>query len=143
MLLSWPGVNVDHQDRHGKTALHYAAVKAETCFSTRLVRGLIIKGASPSIKDLNQNLPIDFLKDYHREEMKQQIQELLAFDDSDSARENMSFFKWINPLRKVHYGSVFQVRQERTFVEVVLFQILVISTFMFLKDKVFMVRNVV
>lgn len=75
-LLCWnPDLNV--QDIEGFTALHLAVRSVEKLGSTRPVRALLIKGANPSIRDINNKLAIDYLENFEGPEYKEDLATLL------------------------------------------------------------------
>ena len=56
--------DVNIQDVKGLTPLHLAVKSSEEIRTTRLIRALLLKGADPSIKDHQGNLPCDFLNSF-------------------------------------------------------------------------------
>jgi ankyrin repeat protein len=57
------GAAVDSQDLKGITPLHLAVKSSEQVHNTRLIRGLLLRGASKSKMDSNGLFPIDLTQE--------------------------------------------------------------------------------
>lgn len=78
-------VDLDAQDVAGLTPIHLAVKSAEEIQTTRCVRGLLLKGACPHIKNNEGKLPSAALEDYIKDtpdaiEFAEEIEELLEED---------------------------------------------------------------
>ena len=81
--------DVNSRDIKGLTPLHLAVKTSEDIKTTRSIRALLLKGADPTIKDHNNNMPKDFLKDFDQEQplmvdFAKEIEEILLTDDINS-----------------------------------------------------------
>lgn len=131
MMLTWTDVKVDEQDDEGRTGLHYAAEHAMNVRSTRLVRGLLIKGACPKILDNHKKLPEAYTEDYFDKDFAVEIRALLEKDDSDAARAKMNCCARNNPfkyLECIEINKPFR-REKRSYCMMIVFYILMVSTF--------------
>ena len=63
-----------------------------------MVRGLLLRGADPSIENMDGKIPIDFLESYTNKEDKAKFTDLLRKNDSDNARAKMGFCERNNPM---------------------------------------------
>lgn len=79
--------------------MNYAAREGENCGSTRLVRGLLVRGASPSIAADDGTKPIDFVMKYDDDKERAKFIDLLQNDDSDLARKSYGFCKRNDPCK--------------------------------------------
>ena len=70
-----PDVNV--QDYDGLTPLHLAIRSAEELRSTRMVKHLLIRGASRDIRDNNGRLPADVADEISFPELREEIKDIL------------------------------------------------------------------
>ena len=78
-LLAW-GPELNNQDQDGFTPLHLAVKNVDQVESTRPVRWLLQRGADTSIRDNNNETPIDFVTNgiVKDEEFKSDLNKLLV-----------------------------------------------------------------
>ena len=77
------GAELDAQDLKGLTPMHLAVKTSENMRTTRLIRGLLLKGADPQIQDHNGRLPVDFVEEFDinhldAQEFAESIKELVG-----------------------------------------------------------------
>lgn len=138
--MSWPGADLNAQDEDGNTPAHISAEKAARVGgTTRLLRGLMTNGACPEIYNDEKKRPIDYINESTAEDDEtlkklKKFKEILENDDSDRAREKMTYWERYSPLRYIDCLTVMRSfqREEKSSVNVILFYLFMWIPFLIL-----------